>query len=291
MILMIIFLLFWGNALWGSMSESTLPFDLSLQRDFPLVPEIESNRVGSLRGVLLPIEDVRLCSKEPGILEGYTVEEGQVVHKGDIVARLNAEEETAEVEKATALIKGTEAEIEHARAEFERIEGLFREGISSKKQYEETKFQLSSAQSKYDQAKASLSAAKSKLESRVIRSPIDGIFFKKLKNPGESIERFEAIGRVVNTKELQMVVFCDAKYFGKVKVADQLQVEIIDGPSSGRQTLATVVHVDSILDPISGTFRVKLLIQPTDFIVAGMSALLLLPEEGTAKRNELSKSP
>lgn len=252
------------------------------------VTENFSEERSSYRAILLPVEDVRISAKAAGILEKFFFEEGAYVKKGDIIAQLNTEDERAEMVRAEAEVTVCQAELEKAQMEYKRIENLYKEEVISPKQYEEIKYQLQMAQGKFKEATALLEGAKNRLESKMIRSPIEGIFFKKLRNVGESVERLEPVGRVVNASELQMVIYCDSKHFGQIHPKDKYFVELVDGPYAGEKVEATVIHVDPILDPASGTFRVKLVINSSSKVVAGLSAELVIPE---LERKVLSNSP
>ncbi|MDD2676886.1 MAG: efflux RND transporter periplasmic adaptor subunit [Methylacidiphilaceae bacterium] len=234
---------------------------------------------GSLRGILLPMEDVRISSRGAGVIHRYLLEEGQIVQKGDALLELNSEEERAEISRAEAARAGAAAELAHAREEFARVEGLAKDGVSSQKQYQEAHFAVEAAQSRLQEREAGLEVARNRLEERLVRSPIDGIFFKKLKSIGESVERFEVVARVVDLSLLQMVVYCDAHLLGRSKVGDLRQIELLEGPFAGAKVSAKVAYVDSLLDPATGTFRVKLILEPSEKTIAGISARLLLPGE------------
>ncbi|ACD82585.1 efflux RND transporter periplasmic adaptor subunit [Candidatus Methylacidiphilum infernorum] len=245
------------------------------------------DRSASYRAILLPIEDVRISAKASGILEKYFFEEGAVVKKGDVIAQLNTEEEKTEIARAEAQFSVCQAELEKSQREFQRIENLYKEQVISPKQYEESKYQLQMAQGKLKEAMAFLEEAKNRLEAKIVRSPIDGVFFKKLRTIGESVERLEPIGRVINAAQLQMVVYCDSKHFGQIRREDKYFIELVDGPYAGEKVEATVVHVDPFLDPASGTFRIKLHIPSSSKVVAGISAELVIPEQ----EKDLPNSP
>ena len=50
----------------------------------------------------------------------------------------------------------------------------------------------------------------------------------------------------------------------------------MDGPSRGAQALAQVIFIDPIIDPATGTFRIKLEVVPTEVFAPGLAARLLL---------------
>ena len=119
---------------------------------------------------------------------------------------------------------------------------------------------------------ANLSKAETRLRERYIRSPIDGIFLKKAKSVGEGVERLETVARVVDDTRLILIVYCDSSLFGEIDPSRGYSFELLDGPHKGRIIPADVIHIDPLIDPSSGTFRVKLRVRDREFASAGISA-------------------
>ncbi len=233
---------------------------------------------GSLRSVLLPREDIKLSAASAGIINRYHVEEGRQVIAGDVILELDAREEEAAVNQAEAILDGAAAELEKARKDMKRVEKLYHDDIQSERQYEETVYLLAKAESQYKQAQATVDTAKIRYEKKKIKSPINGIFLKKYKSVGESVERLETVARVLDHTRLELVVYCGSHLFGSMHSDTTLNIEILDGPSRGEQVAAEIVYVDPIIDPSSGTFRVKMEISPSETVSAGLAARLILGE-------------
>lgn len=231
---------------------------------------------GSLRAVLMPVEDVRLSSRAAGVVERYLVREGERVSAGQILMELNREQEKAEVAQSEAALKAAEAELTRASKEFARAELLRTENISSEKQYEEATYQLALAEAARDRAEAALSGARDRLEARTIKSPIDGLFFKRSKSVGEAVAQFETVARVIDDSELELVVYAGSSLFGTLQPNRSATVEVMDGPGRGTKVPGTITHVDSLVDPASGTFRIKVRVEPSSVAGAGFAARLLL---------------
>jgi len=231
---------------------------------------------GSLRSVLLPREDIKLSTASAGIIKIYHLEEGQAVKTGEVILELNAGEEDAAVNHAQAVVEGAAAELEKTRQDMGRVEKLFNDNIQSKRQYEETVYRLSKAESQLKQAQATLKMAKIRLEKMKIKSPIDGIFFKKYKSVGESVERLEPVARVLDESRLEFVVYGGSYLFRSLHADTTMQIEILDGPARGEQVSAEVVYVDPLIDPSTGTFRIKLEVSPSESVSAGLAAILLI---------------
>lgn len=238
---------------------------------------LETLNRGSLRSVLRPSADLKLSARAAGFIERFHVTEGSPVKAGEPIVSLDADMEKAQVVQAEAMLRGAQADFERAQAEFDRVKPLASEGIYSEKQFIEAKTNVGITLSKLEQAEANLGIAKASLTNRTISSPIDGIFLKSNKSVGEAVERYEVVARVVDVSVLEMVVYCDARLFPSFHGRTDAQIRILRSPDDQPVVPAKVSHVDPVIDPSSGTFRVKLSIIPSADAASGLSAVLIPP--------------
>jgi len=241
------------------------------------LPALGGAMRGSLLSVLRPAIDLSLSARAPGIVDAIHVPEGSEIKKNQVIIGLDADEERGDVAQAEASVRGTRAEMERAVAEFDRVQQLRSDNIFSEKQILDAKTQAELARSKYEQSTAALEIARSRLANRSIVSPIDGIFLKTNKSVGEAVERYETVVRVVDIRSLEMVVFCDARYFSLFQVDQQVQVKVLKSPEDQPIVPGVVIHTDPIVDPASGTFRVKIKLERSNQAIPGLTALLLAP--------------
>ncbi len=232
---------------------------------------------GSFRSVLRPAIDVSLSARAAGIVEAIHLPEGSSLKSGQPIMSLDSNQEQAELAQAEAATRGAQAEVERAKAEFDRIQRLREDNIYSEKQFLDARAAADLAQSRYDQARAAVELARVRLANRSITSPIDGIFLKTNKLVGEAVERYETVARVVDVSSLEMVVFCDAEFFSLFKTGQQVDVRLFRSAENQPIVTGTVVHTDPIIDPSSGTFRIKIKIERSAQAVPGLAALLLAP--------------
>ena len=238
---------------------------------------------GSLRAIVQPAQDIRLSSRAAGIVQRYEAEEGQLVKKDAPLLVLDDDQERAELVQAESIRKAALAELAHAEGEFERAKPLSEERIFSDKQFAEAKYALDVARSRVAQADAAVELARVRLANRTITSPIDGIFLKKTKNIGEAVERFEPVARVVDLSYLEIVVYCDASLFGSIGQNHEIPVQVAksdDSPAALVQ--GRVLFVDPIIDPASGTFRVRVHLPKSDVTAPGYTAILMPQSKSVA---------
>jgi RND family efflux transporter MFP subunit len=256
-----------------------LVLGLSAAPGMPLAPAqspssaVHASR-GSWRSLITPKDDVRLSVQLEGIVKEYPLVEGVRVKKGDAIMLLDDRAERIQLQNADGALRRAEAERVKAQKDFERIKSLYDEKIASDKQLSEVTYSLEQAEAACIQAKSSVEMAKLQLDYRRIQSPCDGVFFKKFKSVGEAVQRHEVVARVIDDSSLEVVVYASAVYFGKVALGQEIPLQLLDGLRSGDTVMAKVIALDSLIDPASGTFRIKMQVQPEEGVYGGLSVLV-----------------
>ncbi len=240
----------------------------------PVFSQNPSSMRGSLQSPLLPRADIKLSVPVEGIVGKYLVEEGEMVAEGQALFQLQSTSERLRVEQAEGTLISVRAEVEKTEKALSRILELSE--ISSDKDVELAKFDAANAQGRLKNAEAALALAQSELEKKTVRSPITGLFLKKYKMPGEAVNKLELIARILDITKVEMVVFADALLWGKFKEGDVVPAELTSGPDKGMKFEGKVSFVDRVIDPAAGTFRVKILIEPSEEIVVGLSSRILI---------------
>lgn len=235
---------------------------------------LQVNR-GSWRSLIAPKDDVRISSQREGVIQSYPLPEGTRVKKGDVIVTLDDRAERIQLQNAEASLRRAEAERVKARKEFDRQKTLYDEKITSDKQFAEIVYALEQAESTCTQGLSSVQMAQLELDYRSIKSPCDGVFFKKFKSVGEAVQRNEIVARVIDDSALEVTVYASATYFGQIEVGQELSVQILDGPRTGDKVKSTVTYADTLIDPASGTFRVKLEVQPAEGVYSGLGVMVL----------------
>jgi RND family efflux transporter MFP subunit len=180
-----------------------------------------------------------VAAKVTGQLMSIMVQEGSLVKKGQVIARLESADVSAQVEQATANLASARARVEQIRADmgntildFERKKKLVSSGAISRAEYD-------AAQSRYLSAKASLDAARSDVRSGEaalkladvtlsyyeIRSPFDAVVLTKNADVGDIITPFgaaanakAAVVTIADLSSLQVEVDVSESSIGLVRV-------------------------------------------------------------------------
>jgi RND family efflux transporter MFP subunit len=230
--------------------------------------------------VMNPFLTVKLGSPVPSVLSEVLVDRGDVVKKGQVVARMESSVEQAAVATNEARAS-SDAEIEAKQALLEQKSGVFKRkselalrNIASAQDTEtaEAEFNVAKqdvalAELNKQMAELELSRSRALLEQRTIRSPIDGIIVERALGPGEYVRPDANIMTVASIHPLNVEAYLPVRYFGQLKVGDAAVVHP-DEPVGGNK-VAKVSIVDQVFDAASGTFGVRLSLPNPDNLLPG----------------------
>lgn len=241
--------------------------------------------------LLEPRQTVEIRSPVEGVLESISVQRGDAVKKGQVLAILQSAAEKAALELARSRaemdgrVRVAEARLNSAIRKEERARDLYNKNFISDSGLEEARSQRQLAESELREARQGQRLAE--LESRqaaelvalrTIRSPFAGVVVERFQDPGEFAAAGvkEPILKLAQVDPLNVEVILPAAYFGKVRVG--LTAEVTPEAPSGT-FLARVTVVDPVIDAASGTFRVRAdLPNPRREIPAGAKCRVRFPE-------------
>ena len=241
-----------------------------------------------LDGLIEPYLIVKVGSAVPGILESIKVDRGHLVKKGQVLARLQARVERANLKlaKARAEMQGTintrQARLEYTQRKQQRMENLFKKKVIPFEEMDESRTNKELAEKELEEALENSDLAK--LEYRrslevvnrmTIRSPIKGVVMERFLAPGEYVED-QPILQIAQIDPLNVEVFAPVEYLGSIKVGMVARVKPM-APVGGNYP-AKVKIVDRIVDAASGTFGIRLEISNPDYrLPAGLRCRVIFP--------------
>lgn len=177
-------------------------------QEAPTVPVAEVQAVASQGtkqyiGKMSSIHTVTLRLRVSGVLEKLYCKEGDLVKQGDLLMQIEDTLYKAQLDAATAKVKQWEAEVEHARTNFNRQKELF--GVVAKSEMDDARRALKLAESQLLQAKATLTEAKTNYSYTKIYSPITGIIGKTTYSPGNYLTpSSDALGTIVKQSPIYL---------------------------------------------------------------------------------------
>lgn len=211
---------------------------------------------------------IEVGTSENGVLAELGVQRGDVIKKGQELARLESKVEQLAVQLARARAE-MQAEVESSRMNVDyldrqskRIDEMVKKQAlpSQEKDRAETelalaKFQLQQSGENRRVAEIELERAMEALARRTIRSPINGVVMERLISPGELVDE-RPIVKVAEIVPLRVEVILPVEHYKAVELG--MKAEVTPWiPGLGPRE-ATVVTVDAVVDAASNTFGVQL---------------------------------
>jgi RND family efflux transporter MFP subunit len=228
-------------------------------------------RCASLRaiGVLAPADEVRLAFKTGGVIQSIAVEQGAPVRRGQVLATLAQDEVAAAVAQARAVAEQSARDLERGKA-------LLADEVATREQVE-------TLETAHDVAQAQLRTALFNARHARIEAPADGIVLRKLAEPDEQVAAGQPVIVVGNTSAGWIVRASLAdRDVVRVQTGDVAEVTLDAYP--GRRFAARVVEIAAAADPQTGTYEMKVAVDPADArFVQGLVAKVTVadPDAGT----------
>ncbi|TWA99157.1 efflux RND transporter periplasmic adaptor subunit [Bradyrhizobium stylosanthis] len=252
----------------------------------------ERKAQGQFDCLIQPKMVLKLGTSVPGLLSEMLVDRGDIIKKGDVVARLESGVEQAAVSLAKAraeneaTVRSSVAKLEFQRRKDERSKLLRRNDSVSAAVADEAETSARVAEQDVEEAKVNLAIAglelaraNEVLKLRTIRSPIDGVVVERKLGPGEYAFDQAHLLTVSQINPLLVEVYVPLGQFGKIRVGASAEVYPED-PVGGRYD-ALVTVVDQVFDAASGTIGVRLeLPNPNYALPAGLKCRVRFPGIG-----------
>ena len=231
--------------------------------------------------VVNPSRVADIGSSAIGVITHIMVDRNDFVKRGDVVATLNYKVEKAKVEVAkkrasmNSKVKLTNINLALAKREQGRVQKAFNRGSVSAHDLDIADTELLLANIKQLQAneeqllaEKELAYAKAVFAQRTIYIPFTGVITQRLKEMGEHVDS-EAIVILAKIDPLYVEVILPVSKLGTIKKG--MKAEVYSPAIKGSKWIATVSHVDKVMDAASGTFGVRLNLPNPDYkIPAGL---------------------
>lgn len=199
-------------------------------------------------------ELVDIVAKEPLRVEKIFVDEGDLVHPGQVLVKLNTETldaELAEAQKnvaavleqvaiAKAAIQRNTSEIELAQIEAERSKKLLKQGAGSQREYDVRRQHLESTTASLGEGEAKLQAAEqevkvaqakvttiqTRINDATLVSPVTGRVLYRLSQPGEVLGAGGKALTLVDLGDIYMEIFLPSNQAAALKLGSEGRISL-----------------------------------------------------------------
>ncbi|MDX2203672.1 MAG: efflux RND transporter periplasmic adaptor subunit [Hyphomicrobiaceae bacterium] len=213
-------------------------------------------------GNVQALSTVTVRSQIDGRLIAVEFTEGQMVKKGDVLARIDPAIYKAQYDQAVAKKAQDMASLANARIDLQRYQRLAQSNAGSQQQADQQAAQVTQLEAQVAADQAAIDNAKAYLDYTVIHAPIDGRAGLRQVDPGNVIHASDSSGLVSITQlDPIAVVFTlpqrDLPVVNAALARGTVPVEVLEAGGKGVLAAGQLQTIDNQIDTTTGTIKLK----------------------------------
>jgi RND family efflux transporter MFP subunit len=219
---------------------------------------IETRAVGdtiALTGRVQAQTEINESFRIGGRLIERTVEIGDTVRPGQVLARLDPQNEESGLQAARAQFVAAQAQLVEARNNHARMRDLVAENAVSRAAFDQAVAVLQTAESQVNSARANVNLAENRLSYTQLNATAAGVVTARGAEPGEVVGAGSMIVQVAREGARDAVFDVPAQIKDSAARKVGITVALVDDPTI--TATGTVREVSPRADPVTGTFAVR----------------------------------
>lgn len=184
-------------------------------------------------GMIVPWQDAVVASETGGLrVTEVAVEVGELVKKGQVLAKLAPEQVQVEIAKQEARLALAEAKLAEARTNAKRSRSVQNSGALSSQQLDEALILEKSAEANVEYEQAALEAERLRLRYTTIMAPDDGTVSARSANLGQVVQVGTELFRLIRQSRLVWLAEVSTEQLPGIKLGQTTLVTLPGGISS-----------------------------------------------------------
>ncbi len=187
---------------------------------------------------------VSLSSKILGRLEQLSVDEGDTVQQGQIIARLDDSDLRSQETQAKASLAFARQNIEvakvglnKAQTDFKRASSQFRDAIIPKEQYDNAQSELEASKARYNMSlaqtatsQAQLGVIETQLNNTIIKAPMTGVVSKRWVLAGDVVQAGQSIVTIYDVENVWVTANLEETSIASLRIGDKAEIHVDSYP-------------------------------------------------------------
>ncbi len=248
------------------------------------VERVKFERDGANRefvGVVRARYETDLGFRVAGKIVSRLINNGDVVHAGDVIARLDPQDFVLQVESAEAELAAATSNLAQARAEAERYATLKTRGFAAVADFDRKNAARDEAEGRLERARRTLDLARNQLSYAELKADADGVITATPAEAGQVVAIGQSVARLARHGEKEAVVALPESWLGEARKS-QASMRLWSDPD--RRFTARLRELSPQADAATRTYAGRFTIADADETVAlGMTATVTLARTADAK--------
>ncbi|SRR5712691_1649313 len=220
-------------------------------------------------GPVVVENQVDVAALREGVVVSILAQPGSLVHKGQVLAKLDDRQISADLDAAAARVRALEANLQNWQAETKvlqadrsRAEKLYEANVIAKEQLEHAQYKEQADEFEIQRETESLNNAKDirkslelEKEKTSVAAPFDGIVARRYVRAGQKVAVGDRLFWVTALTPLEVKFTLPERFFGKLHDGEEVTVTSADLSLEAKYS-ARIVQISPVVDPSSGTIEI-----------------------------------
>jgi RND family efflux transporter MFP subunit len=209
-----------------------------------------------LTGEIKPQFESDVSFRVSGRILQRDVDVGDHVVPGQTLARIDPQEQNADVAAAQAVLDSANAQLRQVAATFDRQKELLAKGFTTRREYDQAEAGARTAQGSVDSAAAQLAAAQERLGDTELKAGVAGLVTARNVEAGQVVQAAQAAFTIAQDGSRDAVFNVYESVLEGARVDRKVDVALLSDPKV--TAIGEVREVAPTVDVATGTIRVKI---------------------------------
>jgi RND family efflux transporter MFP subunit len=193
------------------------------------VTTVQKGRIVSgpmISGELKPQREATVRAQVGGELVSLTVDRGQPVQAGQVIARINSRDLQDAYTSAQAAVKSTETTLDVAKSELQRTEALVKGGALAARDLEQARNAVSNGEAQVAAAKARERNVWQQLDDTTVKAPFAGLVSTRPASLGDVVSPGTVIVTIIDPSSMRLEALVPADQAIQIKPGSKVAFKV-----------------------------------------------------------------
>ena len=173
---------------------------------------------------------------------------GQSVTQGQVLVRLNNQDNAARLAQSQANLAATKAQANQAKLMMQRKQRLLNQGFISKVEFEQSQVDYQAQLENVNAQQSNVDIARKADQDGIITSPINGVITKRQVEPGQTVAVGTTLFEIIDPNHLEIQAQLPSDMQAALKIGQKIEYTLQGNPN---KLTATLSRISPLADPTS----------------------------------------